>query len=78
MTNYERVINRIAQLGKVSIRSNNNILNNIIIDIDTYDIYMDCIVIGSLNGSELTIHQDDVVKMDGNVVYLKEYTLVFD
>lgn len=78
MTNFERVINLVADLGQVTINSINNILNNIIIDIDTYDIYEDMISIGSLNGSEININAADIIDIDGTKVVLTDYVLEFD
>ena len=78
MTNFERVINLVADLGQVTINSINNILNNIIIDIDTYDIYDDMISIGSLNGNEININAADIIDVDGTKVVLTNYVLEFD
>lgn len=78
MTNFERVINLVADLGQVTINSINNILNTIIIDIDTYDIYEDMISIGSLNGSEININAADIIDIDGTKVVLTDYVLEFD
>ena len=77
MSNYERVLNYIAQLGKVIINSNNNILNNIIINIDTYDIYDDHIVIGSLDDSSFVIYENDVLQVNDNIAFLHDYTMTF-
>jgi hypothetical protein len=77
MTNFERVINLIAELGKVSITSNDGVLHNMIMDIDEYDIFEDAISIGNLNGDELLIRDLDIIDVDGEVVKLKNYLLTF-
>ena len=77
MSNYERVLNYIAQLDRVIINSNDNILNNIILNIDTYDIYNGYIVISSLDDSSFVIYENNILHVNDNVVYLKDFTLTF-
>lgn len=79
MTNFERVINLIGQLTEVSVTSNDGVLINIPVQIDSYDIDDEekQVSFGDLDEHEILICDSDIIKIEENVVWLKKYLLVF-
>ena len=75
MTKAEQILNLIGTYGTAVIDSNDGMIQNFRLSIDTYEVYDDSIRIFNLEDAEFVIPLSPALEVQGNVILCENYQI---